>query len=204
MHKNCRKFWFWFIVYTSHVVLICSCEVERIEVGSRVKEARESGRLMPRGSMPALTSETTPEDLIRRAWKAAKQNLSDETVQTTLDQLPLEEPLRSDLIAYLRGIDPERVNLEELPIHFLEHIAEKHRLSLQNAPSLEELLRIGLAMQLKRPEVTAKLLQPATDSKLLLCTHKIETDVLMTAYAKDVVQDLLRRGYHCAPVALNR
>lgn len=183
------------------MLLGAACSGEQIEVGARVDEARRTGKLPAARSIRLPDTLEDVEGWVRHAWRAGQRNIPDEAFADLLAAMEVAEPLRSDLVTYLRSLDPDRVSPEQVPLQLLAFLVERHQVPGDaSGVDLPRLLRLGLALRLEDPALEAELLEPAPGSRLLRCRQAREPTVLMTAYADAVVRELRRQGYACDPV----
>lgn len=182
-----------------------ACDVERIEVGSRVDEARRSGRLPPTRTSTALTDDDGLAGVVKHGFQAGQRNLSNDVLQSALSKLSLPEPVSRDLTTYLKTLDLDKIATESIPVHALAFLVERHQLNLDDdEQQLESLIRLGLAVPFSSPEMAAQLLESDANSRLLHCVHTHEPQLLMTAYATSILHELQLRGYQCTPVRPRR
>ena len=190
---------------TAALFSLHACGVETIEVGSRVDEARENGRLPPKADLPLPNPEDGLEGVLVHFLKAGQRNATPEAIDASLRTLELPEPLHKDLVQFLTTVDLTHVQPEALPLHAVGYLAEKHHLLDQTGTMTEnELIRIGLALAIDDPALIGEVLERAPDSRLLHCHHPDHLDTLLTAYATAVISDLKQRGYACVPVRIRR
>ena len=182
-----------------------ACGVETIEVGSRVDDARENGRLPAKADMPLPKPEDGMEGLLIHLFKSGQRNVTEDAVRDALKPLELPDPLRDDLARFLITVDLNTVPPDALPIYAVAYLAEKHHLIDETGPMTEEeLARVGLAVQIDDPALLSDVFEDAPGSRLLHCHHATQPDTLMTAYATAVVKELTEKGYRCTSVRIRR
>jgi len=190
---------------TSLIGSLPGCKVESIEVGSRLEQARDDGTLPEHAPPPALSETSSPADLVQRAITAAQRNLDEASLGSLLDELGLQGPLRDDLAAYLLTMDTADLSPESIAIHSTAFLIGHHDPSEGLRTATEErLMVLGLALALEDQATLANLLVDAPSSRLLHCHHPTEPDLLMSAYATQLVAELKVRGFACRPVSLRR
>lgn len=182
-----------------------ACGVETIEVGSRVDEARESGRLPAKADLPLPKPEDGLEGVLTHLLKAGQRNATPDAIDAALRPLDLPAPLHKDLVEFLTTVDLTRVKPDALPLHAVGFLAEKHHV-LDHAGTMteDELVRIGLALSLDDATLIGEVLESAPGSRLLHCHHADHPDTLITAYATAVVSSLKAQNYTCVPVRVRR
>jgi len=182
---------------------LLGCNTPQIEVGSRLDEARADGTLPQHQPPPPLTAADDPAALVQRAVVAAQRNLSEASLTSVFDELGIEGPLRDDLAAYLLSLDPDRLDPDSVAVHTAAFLIDRHDPTegLRTA-SEERLTALGLALGLEDHATLSQMLVDAPASRLLHCHHSTEPDLLMTAYATQLITELRARGFVCRPVAL--
>ena len=179
------------------------CSTPQVEVGSRLDEARADGTLPQHQAPPPLSAEDGPAALVQRAVVAAQRNLNEASLTSVFDELGIEGPLRDDLAAYLLSLDPDHLDPDSVAIHAAAFLIDRHDPTegLRTA-SEERLTVLGLALGLEDHATLSQMLVDAPASRLLHCHHSTEPDLLMTAYATQLLTELRARGFACRPVAL--
>lgn len=182
---------------------LIGCSTPQIEVGSRLEDARDDGTLPEHQSPPPLSAADSPATLVQRAVVAAQRNLSEASLTSVLDELGIEGPLRDDLVAYLLTLDPNRLDPDSAAVHAAAFLIDRHDPTegLRTA-SEERLTLLGLALGLGDHGTLSEMLVDAPASRLLHCHHSTEPDLIMTAYATQLLAELGARGFACRPVAL--
>ena len=182
---------------------LSACQVDRIEVGSRVDAARESGALPASISPQPLEPLHSPENLATHLLDAAQRNLKRDSVVSLLETLDLPEPLRDDLADFTMALEPASLRDGSLPLRLVAFLTERHdpESRLQRATEAE-LTQLGLALSLDDKEILGDLLVDNPGSRLLHCANPEAPDLLTTAYATALRIELERQGFICRPVAL--
>ena len=182
---------------------LSACKVDRIEVGSRVDTARESGALPASKPVQSVASIQSPESLAAHLLDAAQRNLERESVLSILETMDLPPPLQSDLADFTMTLEPASLKDGTLPLRLVAFLAERHdpQGRLQRATEAE-LTQLGLALSLDDKELLADLLVDKQESRLLHCASSDAPDLMLTAYAASLRAELERQGFRCRPVGL--